>query len=155
MQNESVITQLQAMIGKVHTSDWHTITQSQINAFADATLDHQWIHVDEARARQSSPLSSPGNGTTVAHGFLTISLLSHFMDSAVKLPPVKAGVNYGCDKLRFVTPVPVNSRVRGVITLTEVSEALPMLQLKWQLEVQLEGSTKPAAVALWITRVLP
>lgn len=155
MQNNTVINALQALIGKVHTSEWHTITQAQINAFADATLDHQWIHVDEARAKTESPLSTPGSGTTVAHGFLTISLLSHFMESAIKLPPVKAGVNYGCDKLRFVSPVPVNSRVRGVITLMEVSEVAPMLQLKWGLVIEREGSDKPAAVAEWLTRVLP
>jgi acyl dehydratase len=155
MQNTTVINSLHALIGKAHTSDWHMITQAQINAFADATLDHQWIHVDEERAKRESPLSTPGNGTTVAHGFLTISLLSHFMESAIKLPPMKAGVNYGCDKLRFVSPVPVNTRVRGVITLAEVTDVAPMLQLRWHLVIEREGSDKPAAAAEWLTRVLP
>ncbi len=152
---ETVRSTLQARIGLATTSDWHTITQSQINAFADATLDHQWIHVDEARAKRESPLSPPGHGTTVAHGFLTISLLSHFMESLPKLPPVKAGVNYGCDKLRFVSPVPVGSRVRGVLTLKEVTEHLPMLQMRWDVVIEREGSDKPAVVAEWLTRVLP
>jgi acyl dehydratase len=152
---ETVRAALQARLGQANTSDWHTITQQQINAFADATLDHQWIHVDEARAKRESPLSPPGQGTTVAHGFLTISLLSHFMESALQLPPVRAGVNYGCDKLRFVSPVPVGSRVRGVMTLKEVTEHLPMLQLRWDVVIEREGSDKPAVIAEWLTRILP
>jgi acyl dehydratase len=152
---ETVRAALQARLGQANTSDWHTITQLQINAFADATLDHQWIHVDEARAKRESPLSPPGQGTTVAHGFLTISLLSHFMESALQLPPVRAGVNYGCDKLRFVSPVPVGSRVRGVMTLKEVTEHLPMLQLRWDVVIEREGSDKPAVIAEWLTRILP
>jgi acyl dehydratase len=153
--HDTVLAALQTQIGRATTSDWHTITQTQINAFADATLDQQWIHVDEVRAQRESPLSPPGKGTTVAHGFLTISLLSHFMASAVTLPPVTAGVNYGCDKLRFVSPVPVNSRVRGVITLKEVTVHAPMLQLRWDVVVEREGADKPAVVAEWLTRVLP
>lgn len=161
MQNQENLTYqnalaaLQGLVAKPHTSDWHRITQAQINAFAEATLDHQWIHVDEARAKRESPLTPPGQGTTVAHGFLTISLLSHFMESALKLPQMKAGVNYGCDKLRFVSPVPVGSRVRAIITLKDVTEHPPMVQLRWDIVIECEGVSKPAVVAEWLTRALP
>ena len=139
------------------TSDWLTITQDMINRFADVTLDHQWIHIDEARAKAESPFKHPltGERTTVAHGFLTISLLSHFMHQAVGMPAVKAGVNYGCDKLRFVSPVPAGSRVRGVVKLMKFEEVPGMLQLHWDVTLESEGSEKPAAIAQWITRIVP
>ncbi len=160
MQNSNsayttLLTHLQARIGQEVTSDWHTVTQVQINQFADATLDHQWIHIDPERAQRESPFAAPGQGSTVAHGFLTLSLLSHFMSSAVKLPPVKAGVNYGCEKLRFVSPVPAGSRVRALLSLKEVQEHSPMLQLHWEVTIMREGSDKPAVAALWLTRLLP
>jgi acyl dehydratase len=152
---DTLLVHLQSRIGQVVTSDWHTITQVQINQFADATLDHQWIHIDPERAKRESPFATPGEGSTVAHGFLTLSLLSHFMSSAVKLPPVKAGVNYGCEKLRFVSPVPVGSRVRAQLSLKEVQEHGAMLQLSWDVTITREGSEKPAVVALWLTRLVP
>jgi acyl dehydratase len=152
---DTLLAHLQSRIGQAVTSDWHTITQAQINQFADATLDHQWIHIDSERAKRESPFAAPGEGSTVAHGFLTLSLLSHFMSSAVKLPPVKAGVNYGCEKLRFVSPVPVGSRVRAELSLKEVQEHGAMLQLSWDVTIMREGCEKPAVVALWLTRLVP
>jgi acyl dehydratase len=139
------------------TSDWVDVTQDMINRFAEVTHDHQWIHLDVARAQAESPFKHPTTGarTTVAHGFLTISLLSHLMHQAVGMPPVKAGVNYGCDKLRFVSPVPAGSRVRGVVKLLKLEEVPGMLQLHWDVTIECEGSEKPAAVAVWITRVVP
>jgi acyl dehydratase len=150
-----LLVHLQSRIDKIVMSDWHTITQAQIDQFADATLDHQWIHTDPERSRRESPFALAGEGKTVAHGFLTLSLLSHLMASAVKLPPVKAGVNYGCDKLRFVSPVPVDSRVRAVLSLKAVQEQAPMLQLHWDVTIEREGHEKPAIVAQWLTRLVP
>jgi acyl dehydratase len=139
------------------SSEWLVITQDMIQRFADVTLDHQWIHLDQERAKAESPFKHPmtGERTTVAHGFLTISLLSHFMQQAVGMPPVKAGVNYGCDKLRFVSPVPSGSRVRAVVKLMKFEEVPGMLQLHWDVTLECEGSEKPAAIAQWITRVVP
>jgi acyl dehydratase len=145
--------------GQAATGDWLPITQDMIDRFGEVTHDPQWIHSDVARAARESPFLGgfpPGTGPTVAHGFLTLSLFSHLMASALQLPPVKAGVNYGCDKLRFVAPVPVNARVRAVVKLLTVEPASAgMLQLRWDLTIEIEGMDRPALAAVWLSRIVP
>src|SRR5690606_12134595 len=122
---------------------WMTITQDMIDAFADATFDHQFIHVDPERARQT-PF-----GTTIAHGFFTLSLVPKLME-AVPLTPrgVVMGVNYGLNKVRFPNPVKVNSRIRAVVTLKELVNPAPdRVLVTSEVVVEIEGETKPAVVA--------
>lgn len=129
-------------------SDWFQIDQARINAFADATLDHQFIHVDEEKARQT-PF-----GGTIAHGYLTVSLLPHLqtsIDGLVIPAGLKMGMNYGFDKLRFMAPVKVNSRVRARATLLRADERKPgQWLLKFEYTVEIEGGDKPALVAEWL-----
>jgi acyl dehydratase len=143
--------------GASASGEWLTVTQEMINQFATLTLDEQWIHVDAARAAQESPFKHPVSGerTTVAHGFLTLSLISHFLGSALEMPPLQAAVNYGCNKMRFTSPVPAGSRVRGVVKLLGVESAGAMLQLTWDIAVEIEGAERPAIAAEWLTRILP
>jgi len=131
----------------VAVSDWVDMTQERIGRFADATSDHQWIHVDTERAR-SGPF-----GGTIAHGFLTLSLLPHFLETALRVDGLRMMVNYGLNKVRFITPVPVGSRVRAHLHLLDVL-ALPSdgVQLCWKVTVELEGSPKPACVAEVLVR---
>ncbi len=136
--------QLQDYIGKTRTSDsWMTITQDMIDAFADATFDHQFIHVDPERASQT-PF-----GTTIAHGFFTLSLVPKLMESVPLTPRgVVMGVNYGLNKVRFPNPVKVNSRIRAVATLKELVNPAPdRVLLTSEVVVEIEGETKPAVVA--------
>lgn len=159
------IDELKQSTGRTGESAWVMVTQEMINQFATLTLDEQWIHVDVERAQRESPFMLPGaggvavsgagRGTTVAHGFLTLSLLSHFLGTAVQLPPVKAVINYGCDKLRFVTPVPAGARVRGVVTLAAVEEVSGMLQLRFDVVIEVEHAPRPAVIAVWLTRLVP
>ena len=135
---------LKALEGtEVGVSDWFEIDQARIDAFADATLDHQWIHVDPEKAA-AGPF-----GTTIAHGFLTLSLLVHLQES-VELPVdgIKMGINYGLDKVRFITPVPVGGRIRARRTIAEVTEAGDgSVQVKSTVTVELEGAERPAYIA--------
>ncbi len=130
--------------------EWFEITQERVNAFADATLDHQFIHVDPERAK-ATPFGGP-----IAHGFLTLSLLVHLDNSIPKAPDRFAGavmgVNVGLDRVRFINPVPVGSRVRARSVLSEVEMKGDALQTKRTLTVEIEGSDKPAMVAEWLTR---
>ena len=103
---------------EVAVSDWLTVTQKMIDDFADATLDHQWIHIDPERAVRESPF-----GATVAHGFLTLSLLSHFVSNSIDLGPSRLGVNYGLNRLRFTAPVRVESRLRARFVIKDASKA--------------------------------
>ena len=130
----------------VGSSDWLTIEQGQIDGFADATLDHQWIHVDVGRA-EGGPF-----GTTIAHGFLTLSLLPALIAQVYRVDGVKMGINYGLNKVRFTSPVPVGSKVRGTIELTEVGDVAGGVQLVNKITVEIEGSERPALVAEWLTR---
>ena len=130
-------------------SEWHTIDQDQINAFAAATGDHQWIHVDPAKAAEG-PF-----GTTVAHGFLTLSLLPMLTWQVYKVEGVKMGVNYGADKLRFPSPVPVGSRVRAGVELTSVTPNKLGYQIATRVTIELDGSDKPACVADMLAVVVP
>lgn len=136
---------LQSLVGKEFgPSQWLEIDQARINAFADATGDHQFIHVNPELA-QKTPF-----GTTIAHGFLTLSLIPGLVSGLVPIPAgVKMGVNYGSDKVRFLTPVKVNSRVRALVKVLSVEErhASQML-LKQEVTIEIEGETKPALVAV-------
>ncbi|NND83196.1 MAG: MaoC family dehydratase [Gammaproteobacteria bacterium] len=128
-------------------SDWHTVTQEQINQFADCTLDHQFIHVDPERAAET-PF-----GTTIAHGFLTLSMLSRLSENCnLMLDGVYMGINSGFDKVRFVAPVKVNSRIRAHAKTLAIDETKPgQFRFKTQISVEIEGEEKPALVADWIT----
>jgi acyl dehydratase len=122
------------------------IAQERIDQFARATEDFQWIHIDQERAKQS-PF-----GTTIAHGFLTLSLLPKLSDSAFELSDRKMGVNYGLNRLRFTSPVPAGSRVRGRFTLAKVEEIEGGVQTTWSVVVEREGGEKPVLVAETLSR---
>ncbi len=143
--------EMKAAIGKESVSEWVDVTQDMIDKFADATGDHQFIHIDPERAKMT-PF-----GTTIAHGFLTLSLLPQLAmktPDAPRLDGVKMGVNYGGNKVRFLAPVPSNSRVRGRSKITEFEEKRPgQYQYTTETTVEIEGSDKPAMVAEWITQV--
>ncbi|HKZ25341.1 MAG TPA: MaoC family dehydratase [Acidimicrobiia bacterium] len=141
---------LASLIGsELGVSDWFEITQGRIDAFADATEDHQWIHVDRELAA-AGPFGRP-----IAHGFLTLSLLP-FLSGQIPLPveQPKMGINYGLDKVRFIAPVPVGSNVRARAVLSEVTEIPRGVQVKRTVTVEVEGSEKPACVAETISRLL-
>lgn len=149
MREIASLDALKALVGEeVAVSGWFDMSQARIDLFADATDDHQWIHVDAERARRESPY-----GDTVAHGFLTLSLLPAMLASALSMVDMKMGVNYGLNRVRFPAPVPVNSRVRGRLTLAGVQD-LPdgAAQLTWDVVVEREGSDKPVCVAAFLMR---
>lgn len=148
MREIANLAELKALVGQeVAVSDWTTITQEQVNLFAEATGDHQWIHVDPERSRRESPFGAP-----VAHGFLTLSLLPMMMASAIRMSDVRMGVNYGLNKVRFPAPVPVGSRVRARCKLLTVEDIEGGAQLTWQVTMEREGSDKPVCVAESIAR---
>ena len=119
------LEELAAKVGQeVVVSDWLEVTQERINQFADATGDHQWIHVDVERARRESPF-----GTTIAHGFLTLSLLSHFLNNSLEFGNSKMGVNYGCNRLRFTAPVKAGSRLRARFKLKEFQRGIDEVRI--------------------------
>src|SRR6478672_5663611 len=122
-------------------SDWTTVTQEQVNTFAEATGDFQWIHVDVERANAESPFGGP-----IAHGYLTVSLSNLFLPQIVEVQGVSMGVNYGTGKVRFPAPVPVGSRIRGGAELVEVEEIAGGVQTLMRITMEVEGGTKPACV---------
>ena len=132
---------------EVIKSDWLEITQDQINKFGKITGDTQWIHTDKLRAARESPF-----GCTIAHGFLTISLLVHFMESSISMPFSVMGVNYGFNRLRFTSPVKVGSKIRGCFRINEIFEIEGGVQIVWDVHVESNESDKPALVAEWVTR---
>ena len=142
---------LLAAVGKpLGASDWLEIRQERIDGFADATGDHQWIHVDPERAK-SGPF-----GKTIAHGYLTLSLVNCFLPQIVEVRGVSMGVNYGCEKVRFPAPVPVGSRVRGVGQLVAAEEVKGgAVQATVRVTVEIEGGAKPACVVDTISRFVP
>ncbi|WP_310568126.1 MaoC family dehydratase [Hydrogenophaga sp.] len=145
------LADLAACVGQeVAVSDWVTITQEQVNRFAEATGDHQWIHVDVERAKQG-PFGAP-----IAHGFLTLSLLPVFFESSFDVRGSGMGVNYGLNKVRFTAPVPVGSRLRGRMTLLSAEPIEGQgLQMTWQVQVEREGVSKPVCVAESLVRRYP
>src|SRR5688572_10149774 len=141
------LADLQALVGQpLGTSDWIAVDQGRIDAFADATLDHQWIHVDAERAAQG-PF-----GTTIAHGFLTLSLLPAFFASAFDIGDVRMGVNYGLNRVRFTAPVPSGSRLRASFKLLSYELLDGGAQLVTEVTVEREGAERPACVAEAVTR---
>ena len=151
MKTFQTLQELPALVGQeVAVSDWLTITQAQINQFAEATGDHQWIHVDEEKAK-AGPFGAP-----IAHGFLTLSLLPKFYETAMTIVESRMGVNYGLNKVRFMAPVPVGSRLRARMTLLQC-EAIDNdgMQMTWQVTMEREGAAKPVCVAESIVRRYP
>jgi acyl dehydratase len=143
------LEELRSLAGQeVAVSDWFEVTQDRIDLFADATGDHQWIHVDVERAKAESPY-----GTTIAHGFLTLSLLSQLMSETVKIKlPIKMGINYGLNKVRFPSAVPAGSKIRARAILQAVEDIADGRQLIWKITVEREGADKPCCVAEWLVR---
>lgn len=148
MREIASLVELKTLVGQeVAISDWVEITQERVNLFADATGDHQWIHLDVERSRKESPY-----GGTVAHGFLTLSLLPMLMGMSVRMLDVKMGVNYGLNKVRFPAPVPVGSRIRARMTLLSVEDITDGAQVIWKVTMEREGGDKPVCVAESISR---
>ena len=142
------IKDLPGQVGKLEgTSSWTQVDQNLINLFADATHDHQFIHVDEQRAKTETPF-----GGTIAHGFLSLSLLSHFVVEAMpRVEEAVMGINYGFEKIRFLMPVPSGSRLRGHFKLAELTERKPGEFLsKYEVSVEIENVEKPALIAEWM-----
>jgi len=132
---------------EIVVSDWLKIGQDRIDAFAECIGDHQWIHVDVERARRESPY-----GGTIAHGFLTLSLLSKLLSDTVRFDTAKMGVNYGFNRVRFTGPVPAGSRVRGRFKLKQLDPIQDGVQMTWDVTLEREGDDKPCLVAEWVTR---
>ncbi|WP_180682553.1 MaoC family dehydratase [Tepidicella baoligensis] len=149
MRSFATLDELAALVGQtVAISPWLEVTQEQVNRFADATGDHQWIHTDPERARQG-PFGAP-----IAHGFLTLSLMPRFLESSLRVEEVRMGVNYGMNRVRFTAPVPVGSRLRAVLKLKACEPIEPRgRQLTWDVTVEREGGDKPACVAEFLARL--
>ena len=147
-----VLETLQALndfVGReIASTEWLTITQDRIDRFAEATEDRQWIHVDRGRAQRESPY-----GTTIAHGFLTLSLLSHFMKQAIQIKSgVRLGINYGLNRVRFPSPVRVDSQIRARVSLLSLKEISGAVEAAYSITVEAQGTEKPCCVAEWIVR---
>jgi acyl dehydratase len=145
------LADLTALVGtEVTVSDWLTITQEQVNLFAQATGDHQWIHVDVEKAK-AGPFGAP-----IAHGFLTLSLIPKFFESSLTVVETRMGVNYGLNKVRFTAPVPVGSRLRARLKLLK-SEPIDNhgAQMTWEVAIEREGTSKPVCIAESLARHYP
>ncbi|HVA71127.1 MAG TPA: MaoC family dehydratase [Acidimicrobiales bacterium] len=146
--NVNSIEELSALVGThLGYSDYRTVTQEQVNLFADATGDHQWIHVDPERAAKG-PF-----GHTIAHGYLTLSLIPVLLGGMLKVEGVTMGVNYGTNKVRFISPVPVGSEIRAGATLASAEEVATGVQIAMDVTVEIKGAPKPACVAQVISRL--
>ncbi|HEY2931865.1 MAG TPA: MaoC family dehydratase [Acidobacteriota bacterium] len=132
---------------EVAVSDWIDVSQEQINQFARATGDDQWIHTDPKRAASESPF-----GTTIAHGFLTLSLLTELAKNALWIEGVRMGINYGLNRVRFIAPVRAGSRMRGRFSLGAVEDVKGGVQATWDVTVEVEGSKRPCCVVQWLVR---
>jgi acyl dehydratase len=145
--NTVTLAELRARQGQeIGVSDWRMIDQRQIDAFADATDDHQWIHVDVERAGRSA------FGGTIAHGFLTLSLVSALLRSVVSVTGLRMTINYGLNRVRFVSPVPSGARVRARVTLHTLEEVADATQATWHVTIERDGAEKPCLVAEWLVR---
>jgi acyl dehydratase len=148
MRTIGSVEELKSLVGQeVAVSDWFPVSQERVNQFAEATGDHQWIHLDVERSKKESPF-----GGTVAHGFLTLSLLPMITESVISMPMTKMGVNYGLNKVRFPSPVPVGSKIRGRMTLSQIEDIPGGSQLTWTVTMEREGSDKPVCVAESVSR---
>jgi acyl dehydratase len=144
------VDQLTGIIGQEMVSPWREVTQDQITQFADISGDAQWIHVDADRARRESAF-----GSTIAHGFLTLALVSRLLRDAVGgIDGARMGINYGLNKVRFPAPLPSGSRVRGRCTLVRVDAVEGGVQATWSILVEREGSVKPCCAAEWLVRYI-
>ncbi|MFI6764351.1 MaoC family dehydratase [Streptomyces sp. NPDC050355] len=141
------LDELRAAVGEeLGTSDWLEVDQKRVDLFADATGDHQWIHVDQERAA-AGPF-----GTTIAHGYLTLSLLPAFVPQLMRVDNVKMGINYGTNKVRFPATVPVGSRLRATAKIADVAEVKGGVQLTTVVTIEREGGDKPVCVAESVSR---
>ena len=148
MTTTTTIAEIAGLQGtELGTSDWYEITQEAVNTFADATGDHQWIHVDVERAKAESPFGGP-----IAHGFMTLSLAVPLATGTYTISDSTLTVNYGLNKVRFPAPVPVGSRVRATTTLKDVEEVAGGLQNTIGVVIEREGGDKPVCIAEWVTR---
>ncbi len=139
---------LQSFIGReIGVSEWHAVTQEQVQQFADATDDHQWIHLDRERAQRESPF-----GATIAHGFLTLSLISSLMKEAMQIRGTRMVVNYGLNRVRFPAPLRVDSKVRARFSVLGVKDVGGSVQAILSVAVECAGGDKPCCVAEWILR---
>jgi acyl dehydratase len=139
---------LREQIGQeIAVSDWFEISQERITRFAETTEDRQWIHVDPARAAVESPFK-----TTIAHGFLTLSMTSAMIRSALAFPTIRMAINYGLNKVRFIAPVPAGSRIRARFSPVAVEEIGENYQVIWGITIERDGSEKPCAIVEWIVR---
>ena len=145
------IAALKAMAGKeIGVTDWFVMTQERINAFAEATGDHQWIHIDRERARRESPYK-----TTIAHGFLTLSLVSHFIKEVMQMNGLRMAINYGLNRVRFPSAVLAESNIRARVVLQSTKDLEDGVEVTYLITVESEGSSKPNCVAEWVTRYYP
>jgi acyl dehydratase len=150
MTTTTTIAELPSLKGQeLGTSDWYEVTQEAVNLFADATGDHQWIHVDVERAKKESPFGGP-----IAHGFLTLSLIPRFLPQLYTFTGFSMGVNYGLEKVRFPSPVPVGSKLRAKAVIDEVTDIKGGVQVLTTVTFEVEGSPKPACVAASVVRQL-
>ena len=142
------VAKLGEFVGReVAVSEWLEVSQARIDRFAEATEDRQWIHTDPERAARESPFKE-----TIAHGFLTLSLVSELMRLAVAVKGVRMGINYGLNRVRFVSPVPAGSRIRGRFALAALEEIKGGVQATWGVTVEREGGGKPCCAAEWLVR---
>ena len=151
MKTIESLAELPALVGhEVAVSDWITVTQQQVNLFAEATGDHQWIHVDVEKAK-AGPFGAP-----IAHGFLTLSLIPRFFESTLDIRGARMGLNYGLNKVRFTAPVPVGSRLRARMKLLACDPiANDGVQMTWEVAIEREGGDKPVCVAESMSRLYP
>ena len=148
MREIATLEEMKTLVGEeVALSDWIEITQERVNQFAVATNDHQWIHVDVERAKRESPF-----GGTIAHGFLTLSLVPAMLENALRMVDMKMGLNYGLNKVRFPGPVPVGSRLRARMTIQSIEDIEGGAQVEWGVVIEREGQAKPVCVAEFVMR---
>jgi acyl dehydratase len=139
---------LRARVGQeIGVSDWLEVSQSRIDAFADATGDHQWIHVDVARAKAETSM-----GSTIAHGFLTLALVSALLRDVISVGGLRMAINYGLNRVRFVSPVPSGARIRARVVLASCVDVANAVQATWTVTIEREGSDRPVMVAEWLVR---
>ena len=144
------LSTLRERLGKeIAVSDWFDISQDRISTFAEATEDRQWIHIDTARAASESPY-----GTTIAHGFLTLSMSSALLRNAIRLPVQRLGINYGINRVRFMAAVPSGARIRGRFVPADFQDVEGGYQVVWRITIEREGSDRPCCVAEWIIRYI-
>ena len=148
MTTTTTMAEVPGLVGsELGSSDWHEVTQEHVNEFAEATGDHQWIHVDVERAKAESPFGGP-----IAHGYLTLSLIPSLMPQIIEITGFRMGVNYGTEKVRFPSPVPVGSRVRAGATLEAATPFDGGITMNLGVTIEIEGGTKPAMVATVVYR---